>query len=542
MVTLPQLRDAGLGGLDRAVADWTAFATALDGLAHQAVAGVGVPLRASGWKGADAEAAARGVAERGDLVLVAAQEARYVVTVLDAAADDLRGARNRLLALLDAAVVGGLRVADDGRVEAVVGAAPGAEDRRRAMERSLAAVIGEATATDGRCAAALAALYPSATGTADWLDTTADGARVTALRGAHAFDVPKNNPAAAARWWSTLTEPDRQMYLAMHPAAIGALDGLPTDVRDRANRITLAETKAALLAELKTTRAKRDAAGRTQDAKLRFRVTALKDRLTAIQSLEQSLNSAEDMWLLGFNPKGDGRAIVAIGNPDKATHTAVYIPGTGSDLASMRDDISRMQNLTAASRRYAKASELSTIAWVGYDAPDTLLEAITSSSAHTAAPTLKSFVRGVGVAQGIDSNSHITLIAHSYGSVVVGEAAYSGRDMPIQDIIVAGSPGMHVDKASDLNIGSKHVWAAAAPDDVVPVLGSGAHAPLVSGSKGRRRATPDERAFGANRIRTDGAEGHSEYWESDEPMSLDNQAAIITGRYEDVSLIWGSSP
>ncbi|MFV5998593.1 DUF397 domain-containing protein [Streptomyces sp. NPDC056231] len=35
----------------------------------------------------------------------------------------------------------------------------------------------------------------------------------------------------------------------MHPASIGALDGLPSDVRDDANRVVLAEQRAAKQAE-----------------------------------------------------------------------------------------------------------------------------------------------------------------------------------------------------------------------------------------------------------------------------------------------------
>ncbi|MFF7248678.1 alpha/beta hydrolase [Embleya sp. NPDC008237] len=543
MVTLTQLRDAALGGLDRAVAEWTDLAGALDGLVGRATTGVGGPLRASHWDGADANAAERSLAARGEQVRVAAQEARCVLTVLDAAADQLRNARHDLLAGLAEAAAAGFTVFEDGRMEPADptrGVDAAMVSRRHELEQRLAVPVRKATEVDTHCAEALARLYPTAA--ADWADTAADGACVMALAGLDLAAIPKGDPVAAAKWWAGLNPSEQAMYLAGYPAVLGAMDGLPTEVRDRANRVALAETKVALLAELAAARAKRDAAVRTDDAKWRFRVTALKERLAAIEGLEATLRSGDDLYLMGFSAKDDGRAIVAIGNPDRAAHTAVYVPGTGASLAETRDYVVRMQKLAAATHRYLNGEEAAMIAWVGYDAPDTLLHAMDSSNAESAAPKLRTFVRGVGVAQGVDSNRHITVIAHSYGSVVVGEAARSENGLPAKDIVVAGSPGMHVERAAELNVSPHHVWVAAASGDVVPTLGSGAHAPVSSGSHTHHRATPDQRSFGANRIRTDGARGHSEYWESSDPVSLDNQAAIVAGRYQEVSLVWGIAP
>ncbi|MFI1384422.1 alpha/beta hydrolase [Embleya sp. NPDC020886] len=543
MVTLTQLRDAALGGLDRAVAEWTELASALDGLVGRATTGVGGPLRASRWEGADADAAERGVAARGEQVMVAAQEARCVLTVLDTAADRLRVAQQELWAGLAEAAASGFTVFEDGRVEPAdpTRRADGAmNSRRHELERRLATSIRAATEVDAQCAQALGRLHP--TGTADWADTAADGACVTALAGLDLATIPKGDPVAAAKWWAGLNPSERAMYLAGYPAVLGAMDGLPTEVRDRANRVALAETKVALVAELAAARAKRDAAGRTDDAKWRFRVTALKERLAAIEGLEATLRSGGDLYLMGFSAKGDGRAIVAIGNPDTAAHTAVYVPGTGSGLANLGDHVRRMRRLVIAGQRYTSPGEISAISWLGYDAPDTLAHALSSSDAESAAPKLKSFLQGVGIAQGIDSQRHITVIGHSYGSVVIGESAKSEGGIYARDIIVAGSPGMHVSKAEDLNLPANHVWVGAADGDSVPALGSGAHSPAVKTERSWRRVTPDDLSFGANRMTTEGAHGHSEYWEGEHPESLDNQAAVVAGRYGETKLLWGSRP
>ncbi|MGW1990075.1 alpha/beta hydrolase [Embleya sp. NPDC001921] len=543
MVTLAQLRDAALGGLDRAVVEWTDLAAALDALVGRATTGVGGLLRASHWEGADAEAAARGLAARGEQVMVAAQEARCVLTVLDTAADQLRNAQRDLWAGLAEAAAAGFTVFEDGRMEPADPtrrADAATISRRHELEQRLAVPIRTATEADTRCAETLARLYP--TGTADWADTAADGTCVMALAGLDLATIPKGDPVAAAKWWAGLNPSERAMYLAGYPAVLGAMDGLPTEIRDRANRVALAEAKASLIAELAAARAKRDAAGRTDDAKWRLRVTALKERLAAIEGLEATLRSGDDLYLMGFSSKGDGRAIVAIGNPDTAAHTAVYVPGTGAGLTNIGDHVQRMRRLVIASRGYTGPEDVSAIAWVSYDAPDTLIQAMSSADSQHAAPVLQKFLRGVGISQGIDSKKHVTLIGHSYGSVVVADAARSEGGAYAQDVIVAGSPGMHVAKAKDLNMNPSHVWVLAASGDPVPTLGSGAHAPVVEDSGRLGRRTPDDEGFGANRMTANGAEGHSEYWASGSLDSLDNQAAVVVGRYEETNLLWGKRP
>ncbi|WP_439675838.1 alpha/beta hydrolase [Embleya sp. MST-111070] len=538
MVTVSGLRDAALGGLDRVVAEWAELAAALDALAGRATTGVGGPLHASHWAGADADAAARAVAGRGEQVAVAAQEARCVLTVLDTAAEQLRAAQREVRVGLAEAASAGFSLSEDGRV---LRADPGRGADVATVERRLAEPVRRAAEIDDRCARALGRLYP--TPAADWADTAADRMAVTALAGVRPGTIPKGDPAAAARWWAGLSATDRARYQAAYPALLGATDGLPTEVRDRANRVALAEAKAAVTAELATARAERDAAGRVDDARRRFRVTELKGRLAAIESLEAVLGSAADLFLMGFDARDDGRAIVAIGNPDRAAHTAVYVPGTGARLAHIGSDVARMRSLWQAAGRLTDPGEVSAITWVGYDAPDTLVHATTTSYADTAALALATFLRGVGVAQGIETNRHLTVIGHSYGSVVLGQAARRDEGLFAKDVIVVGSPGMHVTRAADLDLDPRHVWVGAAHDDMVVALGSGAHAPAVAGGGGRpRRITPDDAGFGANRFTTDGAEGHSEYWSTRRPTALDNQAAIVVGNYAAVRLLWGVRP
>jgi hypothetical protein len=97
-------------------------------------------------------------------------------------------------------------------------------------------------------------------------------------------------------------------------------------------------------------------------------------------------------------------------------------------------------------RRYTVPAwgDVATIMWLGYDAPDTIPEAAFDGSAEQGGALLDSFVDGLHASHDT-GRTHITAVGHSYGSVVVGEAAVPGDGPHAGDIVVAGSPGMHTD-------------------------------------------------------------------------------------------------
>lgn len=78
--------------------------------------------------------------------------------------------------------------------------------------------------------------------------------------------------------------------------------------------------------------------GEAADAASKRR-TAVVDRMeqivAGVAATRSGLMRAADErhYLLGFDSGGDGRAIVAKGNPDTADNVATFVPGTGADLA-----------------------------------------------------------------------------------------------------------------------------------------------------------------------------------------------------------------
>ena len=327
---------------------------------------------------------------------------------------------------------------------------------------------------------------------------------------------PGGSAQENAQWWSGLSAQEQSNYLSTYGSQVGNLDGLPAEVRHEANMATL----------------RHDAEyGEDRQAS-----QALLDRIEASQSNDPS----DRLLLLGFEPKSgdsDAQAIVAISNPDTADNVAIFVPGTGTDVGSLGGNLDRMADLQAQAETIPGSGDTSTIVWLGYDAPDHIPAAVLPGYATDGAPALRDFTLGLREShQGPDAN--VTVIGHSYGSTVVGTAdALAGEGLAVNDIIAMGSPGMGyearerqgwfdgpmVDDISDMHIGADHFWAGAAAND--PVTYTEVHG-----------NSPVDWSFGGQRITTEGASGHSEYWNPG-TEALRNQAYILTGNYDQVDTV-----
>ncbi|MFF3453137.1 alpha/beta hydrolase [Streptomyces sp. NPDC002730] len=438
------------------------------------------------------------------------------------------------------------------------GKAEGGSDANKALAEqiaeNIATALREAKEIDGRYAGILRKLkIPDGVKGLDITDAMfIDAAQDTKnLRKASKYreesEIPKGkSPAHNAGWWKGLSQEQRDEYTTLYPASIGALDGLPATVRDDANRMVFAETRATYQVELNAIPpeppkyAKHPGHGRTVRSeewkewndKYGEKIERLDNSLEGMKSIQQRFDSTgtnglPEAYLLGFSAEGTGRAIVANGNPDTADHTAVYAPGTTSNLGSIEGDINRMTQLWRTSDGMEGSGNVSTITWLGYDAPQSIVK--DSPFRHYAddgAPAYNRFMDGLETAQGGPDKSHTTVIGHSYGTTLVGAAARQG-DLSADDVIFAGSPGVQVGSAQEMDVPKGHVWNEDAKGDPVPSLGSWGHGGSQEG--GPHFIIPSDNIFGANQMSTD-TEGHSDYWKKDS-QSLMNQAAVVTGNY-----------
>ncbi|MEU6920896.1 alpha/beta hydrolase [Streptomyces sp. NPDC046631] len=344
----------------------------------------------------------------------------------------------------------------------------------------IAHALREAHEIDARYSSALNKLKAApglAVDSRTWADVATDVDAVS--QAAHAYlekHLPLDkSPAERKEWWDHLGKEQREEYLSAFPGVIGNLDGIPALVRDEANR----ENLQLLIGQLDV---KHDDASREMLGGLR--------RIQ--EKLEQ--DSVPPMYLLGIGDKGNGRAIIAYGNPDTADNVSAYVPGLGTKLDAEFADgtVNRALQTATGAHRVDQFSRTSSIVWLGYDAPQVTPSDLASgksvmfrNDAEAGAPAYNAFMEGISATHE-GGDPHVTAIGHSYGSLTVGLAAQAKGGIPgADDIILVGSPGTGADNAQDLNVGKGHVFVGAAENDIVTKLPSHAEASgMASGAVG----------------------------------------------------------
>ncbi|MFD5187447.1 alpha/beta hydrolase [Streptomyces sp. NPDC058357] len=456
-------------------------------------------------------------------------ECGVISTALNGFAYDMASAKRKLNAAIEDARADGCTVNGDGSVTYPAGRRPGEErvadggtvagsaggsPTSDALERQAANIhpnpnYGKATGYANRIADALREATDADTKWApkiralkadddltvsarDWADVTSDTGGVRGAADAYLDTIkppPKNDwPQDNANWWKGLSEEQRAAYVAMHPASIGALDGLPSDVRDEANRTVLAEQRGAKQLEydawLKkeperyepyinpfTGREVKGAMVPTEEWKeWNEKKEKIENTTKGMDDVQKRFDSytgeSTRPYLLGFDGNDMGRAIVSIGNPDTADNVVTYVPGTFAELGSIDGDLTRAQLLQAQSEAVDGSRKTASIVWLGYDAPQSILTDATETKwADEAEEPLGNFLQGIEEANHRDVNQ--TLLGHSYGSLVTGQTMSTHVDLPVDNAIMVGSPGVGVDHAKDLNIPADHVFAATAKNDLI---------------------------------------------------------------------------
>ncbi|MEO3785099.1 alpha/beta hydrolase [Actinocorallia sp. B10E7] len=230
--------------------------------------------------------------------------------------------------------------------------------------------------------------------------------------------------------------------------------------------------------------------------------------------------------LLAYDPRGDGRAIEVFGSLRAARHIAVLVPGTGWDLNKLlkgsrnADPVRGAQVLRAQMAALDPSARTAVVVWLGYDAPEDIdRQAFRSERAAAGARALVSFVRA------LPDRARLTLVGHSYGTVVLGRAA--SRLPEVSDLVALASPGMDAGSVADLGTGAR-VWAARASGDPIRL------SPDVRMAGYGHLTDPVSPEFGAAVFRTGGIRGHNGYYRPGSESVL-NLARIILGRAGEVT-------
>ncbi len=385
---------------------------------------------------------------------------RAAITASDRAATALALAP-QLPVPLDAAL------ADAGTLAAAVDRlvlGPGGTPPAVAAAREALAAADAAEAAAGR---AVDALPPAAPG-------LLDAAAATALQ----LALPNGRrPEAVARWWAALPAGTQLALAATSPGTIGSLDGVPAWARDRANRQALRQA--------------------IEDPRADDGLRETARTVAAVLAAEDAAGRTAQLHLLDL--PGD-RVAVAFGDLDSAGAVAVVVPGIyvspGDDLGALAGDA---RDLAAAARRAEPGLVVAAVAWLGYRTPHTPGSVLTRAAGRRGGAALDDTLDGLAAARRATGaeRARTTVVGHSYGTVVLDEAADRPGRLAADAVVLLGSPGMEDDAAG---LEAPEVFDAAAPAD--PVSWAGWFGTETWAGR-----------FGSTGLPADAGTGHSDYFD-----------------------------
>jgi hypothetical protein len=476
---------------------------------------------ASAWSGAAATAMLARLARWQRVLDLFRMLCWEVDQALSEFAAALRRARILLARALTTAARAGLAVDESGRLVA--------PETAHAGGTAASGAAGQATADLTAALTVAAAADAVAT---DRLTEVAAMATTTPPPRPATLPACTTAPAEVRRWWDTLTPAQRRWLVISDGTWVGALDGVPVAFRDAANRLLLDRRRADL-----------DAAALVAHGRDRHRLDELRRGLRALSD-RLARPEGPRAYLLRLDLAGDGRAVVALGDPDRAANVLTQVPGMTADLGSYGGELSRAEHVAVRAAELGPAASTSTVTWLDYDAPDFVDEAASTGRARAGAAALRHFQDGLRATH--DGTARLTVLGHSYGSLVVGRAA-ADAGLAADGVVFVGSPGVGVDTAADLHVPAGHVWsttsrsdiiqyAPAAPTSLLGDLVTAGSVPVIGPAIAFGTpeddlwfgCNPSDPSFGARVFPSQPDAGHSGYWEPGRP-ALDAITAIVLG-------------
>ena len=499
---------------------------------------------ATEWRGLARTAAAHRVYDEHDH----ADEVRNVLQqIADEAADastDLGHARQYVLREARSATADGFLVSDTGDVRPPT---PEHASAARTIEYRIQSGLDAVDEFDERYGAALESLIAD-------LASMTRGQREVVLPGSGARDpddavaaLRALSPARRRETIGAMTPDDVRALIQADPATVGNLDGVPFEVRATANEITIrnalahelrrtggADTpKSLMLNDLLRQRDSPTAPGRTgQDG-------------SPDPALAGPVDGMTERTFIAFEDTEHGSVIEMVGAFGPRTRNAtVYIPGTGTNLASSRDNQRAAWNL-------AQRTGGPVFFYLDGDLPQRVgYEPIVDDLGHGRLPDLPSVMQGTAVdtrfaremaprlvdfGRELDAEvarhapgAATTFIGHSYGGSVLGTAEQLG--LRADRVIYASSAGTGIYDGGWHNPNPDvQRFSMTAPGDPIQEI---------QAFPGNPHGGDPDSAPGVTRLDTgyygDGREvagprAHGDYWNDPESTAFRNLVAVITG-------------
>ena len=285
-----------------------------------------------------------------------------------------------------------------------------------------------------------------------------------------------------AKWWSSLSDAEKEQMIKAHPQEIGNLNGIDGTSRNKANRIYLED--ATKREEKKLERLKKRY-GPHPSRRERQELELVEERVKALHNVKDTIDR-EEPW-----PDGDGiqrqllsldtsgkhvTAAVAQGNVDTADHVGVIVPGLYSNVATnlgKYDDDAKVMGANV--RKHSNGESVAMISYLGYEAPQNIAEVADIGYAQKGADKLAGFLNGLDASReaGPAGDAHISVAGHSFGSTTAGIALTKVNPGVVDDLIQFGSPGAGVQDVSEFKLEKGHAWVSATDIEQDRVQGMG---------------------------------------------------------------------
>ena len=221
---------------------------------------------------------------------------------------------------------------------------------------------------------------------------------------------------------------------------------------------------------------------------------------------------------MDFSAAGDGRIIEGFGDIRTASNIAIMVEGQGQSLHN-QSARPKAKDIRDEANKIGPGST-ATIAWLGYDSSDHIVDSLFGDKAAAGGDSLKSFVDGLRDAS---PSARMVAVGQSYGTVAVGFALAGGMD--VDDAVVTGSPGLGNNSVGKIG----RIYYATAPGDSV----SDCFGPLCK-LHGPDPATADQ----ARQLDVGNATTHNHYYSG---TSLTSIASVVTGSVRQTPEgLWGA--
>lgn len=295
-------------------------------------------------------------------------------------------------------------------------------------------------------------------------------------------------------YWASLTDLEQEQLRLLYPTLVGNTDGIPLPDRAMANRALMMDalrkelTVEAMLAAAPTSQEEADQ--RREDAawyvpgfwhdvndlwddlnqgpgqfvrRTEHPDLLLEESRQRVALYEQMLYDepvvlrpdlpglpGDQRMVILFDPRSDGRFAEYSGKLD-AENVSVIVPGTGNDMAGMKDYNERFAGIAAD-----HPDDTAVITWLGGDMPDAIgadapKNSYTSDNGHR----LVTFVEGLRT---VGEAEWLTLVGHSAGGAVVGFADKYGVEADAVLHVASAGTGTGI---SDASMYPSHTWAGS---------------------------------------------------------------------------------